>query len=343
MSSGEPSWRDELTSGLRWISQGRFSQALACLHRAYEIAPDRAETACALGREELRRGNTAAAEPLLRKAWKIDNTLTSAGLTLARCLGIRMREFSEAHEIIDHLLASNPEDIGAALVRSELYLAEGRFENADRCVQEIRPNSDKHDGTLRLLQARIENERGLREVSGENFEMALFSFKRANALDPGWGAPICNMGSAFEKLGKRAAAEAQYHEACRVEPNYAAAWHNLATLYDREGDTRALEFYERAYLVDASQIELVADYASALFAAGEVELSQEILQIHSDAFLENGSAWAQLAVPLARRGNFVLVEFCLEQAKKNCPDPSVQDRVRQILDKRNNWRDLPAT
>src|SRR5438270_13970273 len=103
-------WRTHMTRGLRSLEQGDHGGAHEHFSRAHRLAPDRAETCAALGREELRRGHIDQAEPLLRKACKADPELLSAIAALSRLLGLGRAKLGEAHALLDGALTLHTDE-----------------------------------------------------------------------------------------------------------------------------------------------------------------------------------------------------------------------------------------
>src|SRR5206468_838116 len=69
---------------------------------------------------------------------------------------------------------------------------------------------------------------GLELVHAGRDEEALFAFKRASDLDAEWAAPMVNLGAAFARLGRAARARSAWERALVLDPDNAAARHNLA-------------------------------------------------------------------------------------------------------------------
>src|SRR5438132_12414617 len=88
VSSIEECWRVHLARGARCLKASRYDEAQTHFFAAHRLAPERAETCLALGREYLRRGKVEQAEPLLRYACRIDPHLVSAVAALARLIGL---------------------------------------------------------------------------------------------------------------------------------------------------------------------------------------------------------------------------------------------------------------
>jgi Flp pilus assembly protein TadD len=339
----ESTWLEELRSGLQSSRNGGFDAALASFERARELAPDRPETACALGRERMRRGDFDDAQALLRSAWDHDHSLASAGTSLARCIGLHLHNFADAHTVLDEVDQHKGVLPSTRVVRGELLLEEGRHEEAALLVEALlstetpvqAPESVKISATL--LMARVENERGLCAAKQQSFERAIFAFKRAGDLDPLWPAPHSNLGASFESLNRFQRAEKAYRHACSLDPHYARAWHNLGTLYNKQGDPRALDCLARGYMADPARPELAAEYASCLEQRGAGDQAREVLHDHAEELGDLGESWANLAVPLVARKAFDLARICLQEAQERCTDEALRERLGAILDQEAAW------
>lgn len=333
MLQDSDSWLDVLQDGLGLARAGEFDEALDHFERARELAPTRAETACALGREHMRRGQVDQALELLELAWGQDSSLVTAGTSLARCLGLDLSRFSEAHQVLDQVDAQHPNEPTSHLIRSEMLLAEGRHEEAAVIAEALQhAASERVARSAGLLMSRVENERGLCAVKAAGFERAIFAFKRASDLDPLWAAPQSNLGAAFEKLGKAQRAEAAYRQAIQRDVNYARAWHNLAKLYQRQGDPRAHDSFERAFQAEPALTGIAADFALCLLEQGDSASAEAVLSCHAQELGDLSEAWANLALPLAAGGAATLAEICLQNARERCTDLELLERTQALID-----------
>ncbi|MCP4444108.1 MAG: tetratricopeptide repeat protein [Myxococcales bacterium] len=333
MLQDSDSWLDVLQDGLGLARAGEFDQALDKFERARELAPARAETACALGREHMRRGQVEEALELLREAWQQDRSLVTAGTSLGRCLGLDLHNFAEAHKILDEVDSRHADETTSRLIRAEVLLAEGRHEEAAVVAEALQASSSERVAqSACLLMSRVENERGLCAIQSSGFERAIFAFKRAGDLDPLWPAPHSNLGAAFEKLGKFQRAEAAYREALESDPGYARGWHNLYKLYRRQDDDRASESIERAFRADTASVAIAADFALWLLAENDPESAEAILECHARGLGDLSESWASLAIPLAAGGGHKLVELCLRNAKQRSTDPDLIARTEVLIE-----------
>ncbi len=327
------SWIDVLQEGLGLARAGDYDRALDHFEHARALAPSRAETACALGREQMRRGHVEEACALLQEAWHRDSSLITAGTSLARCLGLDGEELDRAHAVLDEVDKQHPEEATSRIVRSELLLAQSRHEEAALLAGPLQTSAnDRLANAANLLMARVENERGLSAVNNGGVERAIFAFKRASDLDPAWAAPSSNLGAAFEKLGKAARAESAYQQALARDPDYARAWHNLAKLYRRTNDSGADHCITRAFRADPTDSEIAAEYAISLRTQGKQDRALQALTSHATALGDLSEAWAALAIPLAAGGAGELSQLCLRNAKARCSDPALLRRTQAVLD-----------
>jgi tetratricopeptide (TPR) repeat protein len=305
---------------------------LQCFERAKDMAPDRPETACALGREHMRRGNSERALQLLTAAWQPEHSLLTAGTSLARCLGLDLGKLDQAHQILDEVDEAFGPELGTRLIRGELLLEGGRHEEAAVLAEDLL-SADvaiiAHSATL--LMSRIENERGRRAAKQHAHERAIFAFKRSGDLDPKWAAPRNTLGASFEILSRFQRAEAAYREAIALDPHYAAAWHNLARLYLRRRDARALESFEQAYLADSAHPEISADYCIALTRADAREHGEAVLRAHAEEWGDTAEAWVHLAMAMANRGAGELAHLCVLKAGERKSPSDLSAHVLAIL------------
>lgn len=333
MLQDSDSWLDLLQQGLAQARAGEFDDALDHFERARQLAPTRPETACALGREHMRRGQLEEALALLEEAWNQDRSLVTAGTSLARCLGLDLEQFVEAHAVLDDVDARFPNEATSKLIRAEVLLAEGRHEEASVVSEALLAStSERVSQSATLLMARVENERGLRAIRTGGLERAIFAFKRAGDLDENWAAPQSNLGATFEKLGRLQRAEAAYRSALERDPSYARGWHNLYLLYQRQNDSRAGDCVERAFRADTASVPITTDFALSLLADDDPDSARAILACHAHGLEDLCDSWASLVMPLARGGSRELAEFCLEKAKERSTDPDLIARTEALLE-----------
>jgi len=227
-------WQTTFDEALRCLAAGDRIRGVALLEKVHAEAPERPQVALALGRERQRQGRHLEAEALLRSAWEQDRRLLAAAGALARCLGVHLRRFAEAHAVLDETRV----DPALLVVRGELYLEEGRLDEADRALDLSRDLLGERTAgatrrALAAAAARVHHQTALALAAAGDIEAALFGFKRASDQAPRWSEPLVGMGVAFARLGRAARARACFERALVLDPNDAQAKNYLAELRRR--------------------------------------------------------------------------------------------------------------
>jgi Flp pilus assembly protein TadD len=235
--TGTQLWRVVLSRGMRCLADGQTEAAIAWFERAYASAPDRAEVCFALGRERVKQGRIDEGARLLAAAWDRDRSFAAAAAALARCLGVAGGRMAEAHAVLDEALLRHPTEPGLHVVRTELLLREERGDearaSATRAADLLAAVSRDAPATraaLDVCTARTLHAEGRRLLDEGHAEQALFSFKRASDLAPGWSTPLVDMALAFRALGRVARARACVERALVACPDDEEARSLLASL-----------------------------------------------------------------------------------------------------------------
>jgi tetratricopeptide (TPR) repeat protein len=315
-------WRCELRRGLERLRAGEFAAAEAHFARAHRLAPERAEACFALGRERLRGGDLDQAESLLGEAWRRDPSLLSAAAFLARCLGLERGDMAAARAVLSDAAGRHGRVAPLCVVEAELFLEEGRGAEARAAAEEALADEDAGDGAreaARALLARVLNQEGIARASGGDAEAALFAFRRAADLDPEWSAPLCNLGAAFEIVGRAERAQSSYERALGLDPDNATARFNLARLLRQRGLAEAaLALLERGghggVLGPSEPTELVALRAEIYIESGQVDRATDLLGDAVASAPEHPGDWVDLAGGWHAAGDRERAEDCLRIA-----------------------------
>lgn len=328
-------WQSTLRRGLEHQRAGRLEAAEACFERAHRLAPDRPEVCYALGRARLRSEAIDQAEALLRAAWHGDPTLLSAAGTLARCLGLHAGRFDEAHAVLDEAEAHHGAVAVLGVVRSELFLAEDRLDEARAAADDAlhAPGSDSERDAARIALARVANREGILCAERGESERALFCFRRAAHLDDEWSSPLVNQGAILARMGMHARAAAAYEHALIIEPDDPTAHENRGLLRRAQGDlagaradlTRALELDPHAR---GAALALAAVCRALADPRGAVTVLAGALEHAADAV----DLWCELGVAFAETGDRDNAEACWRRALHLVPDhPAACTNLASLL------------
>ena len=315
-------WRSELRRGLERLRDGEFAAAEAHFARAHRLAPDRAEACFALGRERLRCGDLDQAEALLREAWRRDPSLLSAAAFLARCLGLERGDLESARAVLSEASAHHGRVAPLCVVEAELFLEEKRADEARAAAEQALADETAGEGAreaARALLARVHNQEGIERASSGDAEAALFAFRRAAELDPEWSAPLCNLGAAFEIVGRAERAQSSYERALGVDPDNPTARFNLARLLRQRGQSgAALAVLERGWgpatAGAVEPIELTALRAELYIEDGEVERATAMLGEAVASAPAHPGGWVDLSGGWLAAGDRLRAEDCLRIA-----------------------------
>jgi len=228
-------WRFHLVRGARSLEVGDFTGAQRHFGAAHREAPTEPIVCLAWGRELLRSGEVDTSEELLRYAWSRDRSLESAGMSLARLLGLHRRRWAEAQAVLDEVERGHGASASLVVLRAEVTIGDPtRFAEARRLFERAL-DLGADEEVVRLGLARVHNAEGIMRCREGDHHRALFALKRAADLDPGWSGPLVNSGAIFERLGLARKARAQYRSALRLDPVNPVALFNLAESLRRGG------------------------------------------------------------------------------------------------------------
>lgn len=223
-----PRWRHYLARGARSLEEGEYAEASLAFERALAEAPDEPQVQLAVGREWMRQGRYDAAEPLLRRAFEALPGSTAAAAALARLLGLHRDQPAEAFRVLQRALAATPDAAPLQVIRGELLLEAGVFEEARVAFGQVQGDPVCAEAA-RIGLARSYNIEGISLSERGELERAIFAFKRAVDLEPSWSGPHVNLGVVFTRLGKKEKALAAYAAALERDPTNPVAHFNLGT------------------------------------------------------------------------------------------------------------------
>ena len=241
-------WRFHLWRGARSLESGDFTGARRHFAAAYREAPEEPLVCLAWGRELLRAGDPAAAERLLRRAWSSDPSLATAGLQLARVLGLHRDQIGEAVQVLDELEQHLGDTAPIRLLRAEISLLEPADPEEAKTHLEAARELGAEEAAVRVGLARAYNAEGVAQGRRGEPHQALFALKRAADLDPDWSGPLVNRGVIFEQLGQPARAQLLYRQALSLDPRNPVALYNLADSLRRSGERQESERLYRRLL-----------------------------------------------------------------------------------------------
>ena len=207
-------------------------------------------------RAAARRGNspaglvaTSASAPQRRA--RLDSQLAAAAQHYQR------KQFPEAAQLAEQVLAADPNNIPALQLSSLLALLAGRNDAAiDMLGSAIRLNDSAAELHATLAEA-------LRRAG--RLEEAIAEFQRALVLEPDNAETIYNCANVLLRLGNHAEALAGYHRALAIQPNFLQAIHNRGNaLFELQRFDESLADYDRTLAVNPRFVMAWSNRANAL-------------------------------------------------------------------------------
>jgi tetratricopeptide (TPR) repeat protein len=319
----EQRWRLFLNRGSRSLRAGDYQRATEAFERAYTDAPEEPQVMLAVGREYVRMGRYEEAEPLLRGAWSRLQESTAAAVTLARLLGIHLGRREEAFEVIHRSLERCADRAPLQIIQGELLLEEGAYSEARTAFAQIEPGSGNEtiQEAAQAGLARTFNAEGIALSEQGAFEQAIFAFKRAADLEPGWAGPFVNLGVVFGRMGKTSTAMEAYQNALEREPENPVAYFNLGTAQHKVGRrTEAVRTLEELLQLTPDYPHVRGALANVLGELKEFDRAIALLLEELEIDATCVSCWTSLGLAYICSGNAERGESCLQRALELDPN-----------------------
>jgi tetratricopeptide (TPR) repeat protein len=265
---------------LTYLAMGKVDDAVAALKTAVEKLPRDASARLALGEAYLAQNNFDGAIEQLNERLALEPT-TDARLDLARAYA-RKRVAKQAEPLYRDVLKSEPDNRAAQLGLVDLYLAMGRYADAETMLKEAIAR-DENDlqalARLGVLKSRMgrpnEALEPLEKVATQNpllyearaeYAFLLFRGDPSNAgrcistmtdiltSEPRHVLSLHYLGVCLYAKGNKSRAEDSFRAAVEFDPNFPAAWFSLGELYENDGKKdEAKKAYEQAAALDHAE------------------------------------------------------------------------------------------
>ena len=134
----------------------------------------------------------------------------------------------------------------------------------------------------------------------KNLDKALFHYKAALNIKPGYAMALYNLGTIYEKKGRMDKAISNYLKALQANPDYFDALNNLGFVFYNKGNyDKAVLYFKRALKINPEKTNARLNLANVLFFQSKpdeaISQYQKILQTDS----ENADAHFDLAYVLS--------------------------------------------
>jgi putative PEP-CTERM system TPR-repeat lipoprotein len=261
----------------------------------------------------------------------------------------------QARDAINSVLSMQPRHLEAERALFLLDAENRGYEEAKKTAQRIQQNHPKSP-TGFMLQGDV-------EMVLKQFGEAIKSYEAAAALDKNKQL-VVRLHQAYMAAGQRAQAEAktsawlkqfpndldirfylaqvymgmgqdkqateQYEFLVKAQPRNAIAWNNLAWLYLKANDSRALRAAEQAYKIRPDEVGVTDTYGWMLVQQGDLARGVPLLEKAHTRAKNSPEIQYHYAAALMKAGNKAKAKPLLEQLVKGKPFPQLEDAKRLL-------------
>lgn len=286
---------------------GRSDDAVGTYKRLVAASGGNVEAQLLLAQGHLAAGATEVARRVLEDSLAAhpQHTLTAAAL-------VRIVETSAGTEAslayLQQLQRRYPDVRWSDQLLGDLHWRAGRFEAALHAYETSWTKAPSAALAIALSQARMQPNTSQRQEAAAILE-PLRQWLASHPTDDGVRLALANTQLT---LGELEAAR-EIFEALTVTQAYnSAVWNNLAWLYQRSGDARAVEYGERALALAPEQPEIMDTLGWILLGGGQVERAASLLRQAHQAVPNDPDIAFHYAAALHRSGDDVVAKKVLQ-------------------------------
>ena len=287
------------------LSGGRYQAAIERLQKSTKLAPDSANAYYFLGLAQQRAGLQDVAKSSFAQALKLSPGMSPAAAAIAG-LDVRSGNQSEALEMADKALKTNPNSVSGHGAKGDALIAEGDIQHGQPELQEALRNDPVSlpalatllklsisNGTTPQMMLRISGllqqhpqNAGLHFLQGvgyfslKDLDGAEASVRKALALDPATPDAYTLLANIDIARGSTAKAEADLRSAIAAHPKTVSNYVVLGAQFEKENKwDEAKRMFEKAHELDPN-----APYVSAELAflylehGGDVNVAVSLAQ-----------------------------------------------------------------
>ena len=272
---------------------GETDAAVATLNHLVEIRPDSPAAHYQLALAQAQSGSTQLAETSFAQTLSLSPEHLQAKLALGE-LKIRTGDLAAAYELAARVQSEHPKSAGGFALQGATLLADEKPEQALALFQQAF-EQERNGVLLNALYRTL-----LRLERPRQAHVLLQQWLSDNPKDV---AVRLQLGGDLLQSGDDPSAIAQYEKILESSTGNLIALNNLAVLYQRQADPRALEFAERAYALGPENPDVIDTFGWQLIQAGKLEQGLALLSKAMDLVSGNTEIRYHHAVALTKTGD----------------------------------------
>jgi tetratricopeptide (TPR) repeat protein len=339
-----------VASGRILASEGKYQEAVERLEKAVKLTPDSANAHYFLGMAQKGAGLVDLAKASFAQALKLSPQMSQAAAAMAG-LDVRNGNQSDALQMADKALATNPGSASGHLEKARALLAKGDIQHGEQEIQEALRNdpvllpalatllklSVSRGNTPEVIQRISGLVQQHPENAGLNFLQALgyFSLKdldradaslrRALALDPGTPDAYTLLANIDFARGATEKAESDLRRAIITHPRTVSNYVALGTQFEKEKKwEEARKLFEKAHDIDPGSPYVSAELAFLYIEhGGDVNVAVSLAQMAKQKMPESPMTADALGWAYFKLGSTDLAIAQLKESTMKNPDNPV--------------------
>ncbi len=310
------------TAGVLYMRGGQLDRALAVYQAAVDAEPQNPEYRLELARAHLALNQSQAAADDAEAVLKL-NPDSPRALRLLALIDVSAGRGTSALARVESAANRHPTDGRLAILEGDVRLAMRQYSKADAAYARASNARASAEAAIKSYWARLLG----------HLPDAVQPLENWLILRPDDFAVRRLLAEAYLKSGRDSDARRTYELIVASNPRDVVALNNLAWLYQRAGDRRAVDTARQAYDLAASNPAVADTYGWVLCEAGNVSQGLKVLE---SAAKEggNGDIRFHLASALARAGERDRARTELQELlRSNPPGFSQRAEAERLLDR----------
>lgn len=307
--------------GATQLATGDRKAGVATYGELTSAAPKSAAAFFQLGLAQIAAGDTTGARVSITKALKIHPRYLIAELALIS-LDAKAGKYGEGMDRARTIQKQYPKLPAGHMVQGDLWMAQHAYDRAVASYEQafkIRPTSVTFTKVHQALMRAGKKERAAHFAA---------RWLRQHPKDSGVRIYLAN---AYEGVGQTAKAIGAYEAILKYDPHNVVALNNLALLYDKENNRRALPMAEQAHKAAPGNPEITDTLGWILVRRGATQRGLELLRKASASAPGVAGIQYHFAYALARTGHKDEARRRLE-ALQNSADSSARKDAAKLLE-----------
>jgi putative PEP-CTERM system TPR-repeat lipoprotein len=306
--------------GLAYLKMGDTGKASRNFRRAIQLSPNQGAYYLNLSQVELIQNDSEGALRSVLSAARAENSELP---TLDLLIAIEPTKANDADmvELFALMSVSAPETTETRFVEGAVRFTQGRFADAAAAYDAAYAATPNQITAIRSYEAHARA--GHAQVTS--------SLQSWVADNPANAEGLFALASATEQHGDIAAAQQLYENILQSSPNHAATLNNLAMIYYRQGDDRALPMAERAYESASNHPVILDTLGWILVESGDVQRGAALLDAAAGRSDEPEIKY-HLGVALLRSGDHVRARRVLTDLVTTDAEFEGRDNLADLID-----------